>query len=203
MVRIIPAILATNEEDYHNNLDKIENSVHLEDGWVHIDFIDGIFAPSITITPEVLKKYPTKLKIEAHLMVANPTEYMKGLEADRIITHIEIPKDKLPDEANLAINPETDLSALDDFNPSVVLVMTVHPGKQGQEFIPQALEKIKALKVKRPDILIGVDGGVSAENAKLIVDAGADYLVVGSHLLEGDIDENLEVFWEALQGSKS
>jgi len=196
MIQIIPAIDVATEEEYRDTLKKIENSGVFKGGWVHVDVSDGVFTPWKTISPEVVKKHPTKLKIELHLMVENPKEIIDKLESvdlGRIITHIEVEK-----SAHIAINPETPVSILDGLQAESVLIMAIHPGKQGQEFIPETLEKIKQIRKSHPNILIGVDGGVTPENAKLIIDAGADYLVVGSHLIEGNIDENLEAFWEKI-----
>lgn len=197
MVTIIPAVLAITEDQYAKTLKKIEESEFFENGWVHIDIIDGKFADNVTIGPEIIGKYSTKLKIELHLMVENPKEIIDKLESvdlGRIITHIEASNKG----SNLALNPQTPAASLEGLNPECILIMAVHPGKQGQKFIPETLEKIKEVRKSYPNILIGVDGGVTPENAKLIVDAGADYLVVGSHLIEGNIDENLETFWEKI-----
>ena len=196
MVTIIPAILATTEEQYAKTLKKIEECEFFDEGWVHIDVIDGQFADNVTVGPEIISKYPTKLKIELHLMVENPKEFidkLDGFDIGRIITHVEAEK-----SAHIAINPQTPVSILDELQTESVLIMAIQPGFQGQEFIPETLEKIKEVRKSYPNILIGVDGGVTPENAKLIVDAGADYLVVGSHLIEGNIDENLETFWEKI-----
>lgn len=216
MVQIIPAIDVATEEEYKETLKKIEDSRVFEDGWVHIDFADNIFAPWKTITPDILKKYPTKLKIEVHLMTRDPWVWVddfdyRGSTVRRVIVHVELPEGELRrfDEevehmngTGLALNPETQVQKVRPFVAKIdtVLIMSVHPGKQGQEFMPDVLEKIKQLK-GMGDFLIGVDGGITPENAKMIVDAGADYLVVGSHLIEGNIDENLEKFWEILQES--
>jgi ribulose-phosphate 3-epimerase len=199
MIQIIPAILATSEEDYIADLKRIEDSHMFEGGWVHIDLADNKFVQNQTIGPEIITRNPTNLKIELHLMVENPQEVMKkleGMDIGRTITHIEVGNTN----SSLALNPETPASALKGAQVETVLVMGVHPGKQGQEFIPDVLEKIKQIKKMNPKVLVGVDGGVAPENAKLIVDAGADYLVVGSHLIEGEIDENLEAFWEKIKG---
>lgn len=207
MTQIIPAVLARTEQEYREKLQKIETCPELAEGWIHVDFIDGLFVPGKTITPEIFKKYPTKLKIEAHLMVENPSEYMSGVEVDRVIAHVET--QGWGGMRGLAINPETEISAVKPFlaNIDSVLIMGVYPGKQGQEFIPEVLVKIKGLVTLRLrpgyDFTIGVDGGITVENAKLIVDAGADYLVVGSHLIEGELGENLEKFYQALQDRKS
>ena len=181
MVQIIPAILAKTEEEYSKKLKKIEESDTFREGWVHIDLMDGEFVEEKSIEPEIINKYPTGLKKEVHLMVQNPQGWIDKLKnVDRIIVHGEVGGNF----KNIAINPDTPISILDNFQPEIVLIMGVHPGKQGQEFILEVLEKIKQLKAMGGNFKIGVDGGITPENAKLIEDAGADYLVVGSHLGE-------------------
>src|SRR5205823_342972 len=105
------------------------------------------------------------------------------------------------EEIFTAINPETDLN---DIKTSGVLIMGIHPGFQGQDFIPETIEKISRLRSKYisngvRNLIIGVDGGINENNAKLIVDAGADYLVIGSHILKGNINENLEKIQQAVK----
>ncbi len=105
----------------------------------------------------------------------------------------------------MVINPETPLASTEHFldQLDVLLIMAIHPGFQGQEFIPETIDKIKkADQLRSRDNLnfkIEVDGGVSLDNARDLVDAGVDYLVMGSHLLKGNIEENLEHIWEKLE----
>ena len=216
MVQIIPAILATIETEYQEQLTKIQESGDFTGGWVHIDLMDNKFVQNASIRPEIIAKHPANLKLEAHLMVEYPENWIDGLvkvPVGRIIFPVE-------DEAGienriehikgheltvgLSINPETAVDLLKPFIELIdlVLVMGVHPGKQGQEFIPGTLEKIKELVKLRiqtgASFMIEVDGGISPENAKLIKDAGAGSVVVGSHLTKGDIDENLAKIQEKL-----
>lgn len=216
-IQIVPAILATTEEEYREILKKIESCPELAEGLIQIDLMDKKFVANESIKPEVIGRNPTKLKQEAHLMVEYPENWIDELiktDVDRIIfpvEDIEGIEERINHIKNhgkqvgLSLNPETQVQKVQPFvvKLDVVLVMAVNPGFGGQEFIPEVLEKIKEIKDKTLDVSVGVDGGVTPENAKLIVDAGADYLVVGSHLLEGNIDENLGKFKQALQNSKS
>jgi ribulose-phosphate 3-epimerase len=108
-------------------------------------------------------------------------------------------------EVGLAVNPEIELKDLEQYLSQIqrLQIMSIHPGHQGQEFLPETLDKIKESSRLRLnnnlDFKIGVDGGVTPANIRSIMDAGADYVVMGSHLLEGDIHVNLESIWEALQ----
>lgn len=214
MVQIIPAVLATTEKQYLSDITKLEQTPTLKEGWVHIDFADNIFVQNLTIEPEIIQKFPTNLRKEAHLMVSHPREWVdKLIEAgfERIIFHIEA-KDDIQDvidyikdkglEVGLAINNETAIEKIEPFagKIDIILVMTIVPGFQGQPFIPAALEKIKEIKSKGWNVKLGVDGHVNSKNAKEIMDAGVDFMVVGSYLLKGELDENLENLWEVIDG---
>ena len=108
-------------------------------------------------------------------------------------------------EVGLSLNPETSISKLDPFASMIdlVLVMSVHPGFGGQEFIPETLGKINECSRLRSnnnsDFVIEVDGGINESVVKNLVNAGADNLVIGSRLLEGDIEENVEKIWDAIK----
>lgn len=211
MIQIIPAVLATTQEEYQQDMAKLASCKSLQNDWVHIDFADNIFVQNETIKPEVIQNYPTNLRKEAHLMVVHPQEWVERLVRagfKRIIFHIETEDniheciDSIKDkglEVGLAIKNETPIGKLEPFidKIDIVLVMTIIPGFQGQPFIPESLDKVKEIKSKWT-VRIGVDGHVNDETAKEIVDAGVDFVIVGSYLLEGDIDENLEALWEIL-----
>lgn len=211
MMQIIPAILATSEENYARDISRYKHSPSFKEGWVHIDFMDNKFVPNISIEPSIVAKYPIDLHKEAHLMVANPLEWVdKLIEAgfERIIFHIEaenvencieyIKEKKL--QIGLAVNNDTPIENLKPFieKINVVLVMAVIPGFQGQKFIPKSLERVKKIKSLGWKVQIGVDGAVKDDNIKNIVDAGVDFVNVGSYLLKGDLDENLENLWEKI-----
>lgn len=213
MVQIIPSILATSEEQYQNDLDKLAGSEALKEGWIHIDFADSRFVPNQTVGVEIVEKYPAEFQKEAHLMVSDPRDWIEGLIRagfKRIIIHVEANKvedsiDYAKDqglEVGLAIKNETDIEKMEEYIDKIdkVLVMTIIPGFQGQPFIPEALDKVKTIKAKNWQVKVGVDGHVSAENAKEIVGSGVDFIIVGSYLLKGNVDENLENLWEAING---
>lgn len=213
MVQIIPAILSTKEEDYARDISRYKQSMSFKEGWVHVDFMDNIFVPNKSIEPLITAKYPINLHKEAHPMVARPMEWIDDLASvgfERIIIHIEaedvskcieyIKSKGL--EAGLAINNETPVEKLQPFAEKVdmVLVMSIKPGFQGQPFIPEALDKVRNIKSKNWPVRVGVDGAVKDDNIKEIVDAGVDFVIVGSYLLEGELDENLEKLWEIING---
>lgn len=215
MVEIIPALLEKNEEDYREMIGKLNQSPELEEGWVHIDFVDGIFAENSTIKPEVVQKYPTNLNLEAHLMVMDPLDWLdKIIEVGfkRVILHVESNDYQKCIEYLKAKNIEVGISlkmtsSLEEVEEilgkiDLVVVMSVEPGFQGQPFLDDSIERIKVIENLRKDkglsFKIGVDGAVSNKNAKLLMEAGCDNLIIGSYLVKGDISENLEKIWEEI-----
>lgn len=169
---------------------------------IHFDVMDGHFVPNITCGPAVLQavRRSTRLPIEAHLMVSNPSEFIADFAksgADIITVHIEADRhihrtlnrirgmDKKP---GVSLNPSTPVSAIEYVLEEVdqVLVMTVNPGFGGQKFIESMLPKIRKLKelIRERGLQaeVEVDGGINAETAKKATAAGADILVAGSYI---------------------
>ena len=168
--------------------------------WFHLDVMDGRFVPNITFGPmiiEFIRKTTTKV-CDVHLMIEEPgkyTEQFKNAGADILSVHLEacphlhrnIQQIKsLGMKAGVAINPHTPVSSLSDVLADIDLVcmMSVNPGFGAQKFIPQTLEKIKQLRKmideKGLNVHIEIDGGVTLDNAKEILNAGADVLVAGN-----------------------
>lgn len=169
--------------------------------WIHIDVMDGHFVPNLTFgAPIVGAVRPhSKLTFDVHLMISNPEQLIADFVqagADRITVHAEaclhlhrvlhmIKEQGLP--AGVALNPATPLSAVEEVLDDVdlVLIMTVNPGFGGQQFIPASLSKIARLKEQlerrgRGDVLIQVDGGINAQTAAQVREAGATVLVAGN-----------------------
>ncbi|HCB22708.1 TPA: hypothetical protein DEP06_02745 [Candidatus Daviesbacteria bacterium] len=158
---IIPAILSQTIEQFQEDLQKLINSKNLSSGWVHVDFMDNQLVPNQSILPEDLVGVNFgNLKKEAHLMVKNPETWIKkllDLGFERIIIHMESQGNiaaylKLIKNAGakavLAINPETSIEKFNEFVLSAdgVMVMGVHPGFQGQSFVPETIDKISKIK---------------------------------------------------------
>ncbi len=212
MIQIIPAILAKTPEEYQEDIEKLNNSNSLAEGWVHIDFMDNKFVPNQSIDIGVVKQFPTQLKKEAHLMVSRPLEWIENLKKggfERVIFHFESKDDPgeviksvkhKGMEVGIAIKQETNLEQLLPLKDKIdqILVMGIIPGFQGQPFIPATIKKVKDLKSRKWPVKISVDGSVRDTNAKDLVDAGVDQLVAGSFLLKGDIDKNAEKIWKAI-----
>jgi ribulose-phosphate 3-epimerase len=166
--------------------------------WIHVDVMDGHFVPNLTIGPMIVQALRpiTKLPLDCHLMVSNPQDWIAPFckaGADLITVHAEATPhlDRLIQQikeggckAGVSINPSTSLSVLEEVLHLVdlVLVMSVNPGFGGQKFIESSVSKIERLSAAREGhgFLIEVDGGVSAENAGRLAQAGADVFVAGS-----------------------
>lgn len=221
MILIVPAILDKTPQDYAQHINELKNSVSFQKGWVHIDFADNKFVPNETIGPIVIGQYPIELKKEAHLMVSRPLDWIDGLKKagfKRVVFHFESEDDpqKVIEEiknagmeAGIAINPETPIEKLVPFKDKIdqILVMGIVPGFQGQPFIPDTIKRIKDIKSKKWPVKLSIDGAVSDSNARDLIEAGVDQLVIGSFLLQskndsslkGDIDENVEKIWEVIK----
>ena len=178
--------------------------------WFHIDVMDGVFVPNISFgTPimNVLKKY-TKKPLDVHLMIINPDNYIEKfaeLGSSVLTVHFEacthlhrtIQRIKsLNMKAGVAINPHTPISSLESIIKEIdlVCIMSVNPGFGGQSFIETTYQKIKNLKSlinkRNSKTLIEIDGGVNSENAKKLIENGADVLVAGSFVFKSENPTN-------------
>lgn len=197
MSLIAPSLLSANFLKLSDECQMLNES---EADWFHLDVMDGRFVPNISFGLPVIAAISkaTKKPCDVHLMIVEPEKYAEAFRdagANILTVHYEacphlhrnIQQIKsLGMKAGVAINPHTRVELLRDILPDidVVCVMSVNPGFGGQSFIPNTLEKIRALRKMiielNLDVKIEVDGGVSLENAKQIVDAGADVLVAGN-----------------------
>ena len=186
--------------------------------YVHIDVMDGMFVPSISYGMPVIKsirKYTERI-FDVHLMIEDPDRYIDdfaAVGADLITVHAEACKhldrtiSAIKEKgllAGVALNPATPLSSIEWILPKVdmVLIMSVNPGFGGQSMIPYCIDKVRELKAmideKGLKTDIEVDGGVNHDNVKDFLDAGANIIVAGSAVFNGDIAGNVEKFLEIL-----
>lgn len=200
MNNIIPAIIAENFDDLKEKISKVEGLVE----WAQIDVMDGKFVPSVSWdSPLELQNIDTNLKLEIHLMVKNPEENIRdwiSSGARRVVINYEsTSKENIGKivsnlkfaglEAGIALRIETDVSKIENLIPSldVVQFMSIDKiGYYGQEFDSRVIEKIKNLRKKFSNVKISIDGGVNLENAKALLEAGADNLVVGSVIFDSN-----------------
>jgi ribulose-phosphate 3-epimerase len=198
MVYIAPSILSARFDKLGAEIVEVEEAGA---DWIHVDVMDGHFVPNLTFGPIVMDAIApiAKKPLDVHLMIENPENYIPAFAkagAHVITVHAEacvhlhrvlhLIKEQGV-KAGVAINPGTPVSAIEQVLEEVdlVLVMTVNPGFGGQAFIPTTVRKIaeiRKLQQERgiPHLHIEVDGGITAETAPIVVEAGADVLVAGS-----------------------
>lgn len=201
----------TIKEDLETTLSKIDES---NADYVHVDMMDGIFVPDANYTVADIKKMFKNInkKLDVHMMMCSPNKYVKEFakmsNVEYLTLHYEAhrrPIDVInmirhtPLKVGIAINPETKVSHIVPLLNHIdqVLVMSVKPGKGGQKFMEEILYKIETLKDIREEngyhYAINVDGGINAETAKLVKEAGADMVVAGSYVcLSDDYNEKID-----------
>lgn len=200
---IAPSLLSANFLRLEEECKMLNDS---EADWFHLDVMDGRFVPNISFGLPVIEHISkaTNKVCDVHLMILDPGNYAEAFAkagANILTVHIEacvhlhrnIQQIKsLGMQAGVAVNPHTPVSLLQDILSDIDLVclMSVNPGFGGQKFIPQTIQKIQQLR-KMIDtaglsVKIEIDGGVTLDNAKEIIDAGADVLVAGNTVFRSD-----------------
>lgn len=213
MIHLSPSILAA---DFATLGSEISLAIKGGADYMHIDVMDGVFVPNISLGLPVMKSIKPYVKgiMDVHLMITSPERYIKDFYeagADIITIHLEATDHvhrtvqqikELGMKAGVAINPGTPVCMLESIMTEVdmVLIMSVNPGFGGQKFIPYTLEKLKQVKalaerMGRNDLLIEVDGGVTLDNAEEIIKAGANVLVAGSAVFKkGETEQRAQQF---------
>ncbi|GHN03127.1 ribulose-phosphate 3-epimerase [Cytophagales bacterium WSM2-2] len=194
---VAPSVLASDFANLQREIEMINTS---QADWIHIDIMDGVFVPNISMGVPVVEAIQRHAKkpMDVHLMIVQPEKYVEAFQkagAATISVHIEACPHlhrnlqqikSLGCKAGVAVNPHTPVSTLSDLIQDIDLVclMSVNPGFGGQKFIERTYDKIRALKTMINDrnakTLIEIDGGVNQQNAKPLLEAGADVLVAGN-----------------------
>lgn len=200
MARIIaPSVLSADFLNLGRDIEMLNQS---KAEWIHLDIMDGLFVPNISFGLPVVQaiRKATSKTLDVHLMIEQPERYITAFAdagADILTLHYEASRhlhramQQIRDagmKAGVVLNPHTPVELLQDLLPylDLVLLMSVNPGFGGQKFIPQILDKTvrlkKMIEERGLEVLIEVDGGVNAETAAQLFDAGADALVAGSYV---------------------
>ena len=194
---IAPSILSA---DFTRLGEQIAEAESAGADWLHVDVMDGHFVPNLTMGPFVVEacRRATRLPLDVHLMIEHPENLLEAFAkagASSLIVHVETCPDirgtlkkikSLGCKAGVTLNPETPASEIE---PALtladqVLVMTVHPGYSGQEFMPEVLSKVVEIRRRLDEIhspaWLEVDGGITAETISRVREAGADAFVTAS-----------------------
>ena len=219
MVKISPSFLSADFRTLEYQVRMVEEAGA---EYIHLDIMDGHFVPNLTfgaLVVEALRK-TTDLVLDVHLMISEPGKYLQDFAdagTDIFTVHVEVEEDvpalldrahKAGMKAGATLKPGTEIDTLFPLLPKLelALVMSVEPGFGGQSFMPESVDRVRALKaeIDRQGVAveIEIDGGIGVDNARDVVEAGVDVIVAGSAAFrDGCVAKNVQAIREAAQGS--
>lgn len=209
MIELAPSILSADFNILGQQIKELE-AVGVK--WLHIDVMDGDFVPNISFGMPVIAsiRKESNLFFDVHMMVTEPIRYVKDIAnagADMITVHLEACEDceaviekihKCGCKAGITIKPSTSVGELEPFLDMVdmVLIMSVQPGMSGQSYIASSTERIhqvrEMIEERGLDIDLQVDGGINEKTIATVLEAGANIIVAGSAVFDGDISTNVK-----------
>lgn len=212
-IKIAPSVLSA---DFTQLGEQIQTAAGHGASQFHVDVMDGVFVPNITMGPLVVKaiRQVTHLPLDVHLMIIEPDRHLKAFAdagASALTVHIEACPHlhrtlqnikSLGVRAGVAINPHTPAVLLSEIIHlvDIILVMTVNPGFGGQTFLPETLPKIRQIRQMNTTVDIGVDGGIDATTTPQVLAAGANVLIAGNSIFaaNGGIASGIQAIQQAI-----
>ena len=204
---IVPALIADSPDQLSNVITRVAPYFDL----LQLDIMDGRFVHNTSLDFEF--DLPAGKRYEAHLMIEEPEKWIdkNWKKVHTILAPIETCKDpwrvieflKDKRKVGFVLNPETPVESIYEYLEAIdqVQIMTVHPGDYGSEFLPEALDKVRSLRKKRPDLDLEVDGGIGPKTIKQVQEAGTNMFVSGSYIVKSnDIQGAIDTLENILRG---